>query len=99
MMVYSIGATIGPLLAATLMSIYGPYSFFLFESAVAVAYAVYVLFKAMTGPELPEEGRERYVPLPDISPVAMALDPRTEPHGAAAQVPVPDPPPPDSANR
>ncbi len=31
LMIYSIGATIGPLLAATLMAIYGPSSFFLFE--------------------------------------------------------------------
>ncbi len=79
LMVYSIGATIGPLLAATLMSIYGPYSFFLFESAVAIAYAIFVLFSVWSGPKLPAEGREKFVPLPDISPVAMALDPRTEP--------------------
>ena len=26
---------------------------------------------------LPVEGREKFVPLPDISPVAVALDPRT----------------------
>lgn len=79
LMVYSIGATIGPLLAATLMSIYGPFSFFLFESAVAIAYAIFVLFSVWNGPKLPAEGREKFVPLPDISPVAMALDPRTEP--------------------
>lgn len=79
LMVYSIGATIGPLLAATLMSIYGPYPFFLFESAVAIAYAIFVLFSVWNGPKLPAEGREKFVPLPDISPVAMALDPRTEP--------------------
>ena len=82
LMVYSIGATIGPLLAATLMSIYGPHSFFLFESAIAIAYAIFVLFKVTTRPKLPAEGREKFVPLPDISPVAMALDPRTEPEVA-----------------
>lgn len=91
LMVYSIGATIGPLLAATLMSIYGPYSFFLFESAVAIGYAIFVLFKVRTGPDLPEEGREKYVPLPDISPVAMALDPRTDPQ-VTPQDPVSDRP-------
>ncbi|MCB9709239.1 MAG: MFS transporter [Myxococcales bacterium] len=75
----SIGATVGPLLASTLMSIYGPYSFFLFESAVAIAYAVFVLFRFRAEPCLPADKREKFVPLPDISPVAMALDPRTEP--------------------
>jgi MFS family permease len=79
LMVYSIGATIGPLLAAALMSVYGPYSFFLFESAVAIAYALFVLSRVRAGRELPADGRERFVPLPDISSVAMGLDPRTEP--------------------
>ncbi|WP_319022506.1 MULTISPECIES: MFS transporter [unclassified Meridianimarinicoccus] len=79
LMVYSIGATIGPLLASTLMSIYGPYSFFLFESAVAISYAIFVLFCVRARPDLPAEGSEKFVPLPDISPVAMALDPRVEP--------------------
>jgi len=79
LMVYSIGATIGPLFASTLMSIYGPRSFFLFESAIAIAYAVFVLFSVRAGPALPADGREKFVPLPDISPVAIGLDPRTEP--------------------
>nr|WP_245622422.1 MFS transporter [Litoreibacter arenae] len=79
LMVYSIGATIGPLIASTLMSIYGPKSFFLFESAIAIAYAIFVLFSIRTVPALPAEAREKFVQLPDISPVAMGLDPRTEP--------------------
>lgn len=79
LMVYSIGATIGPLLAATLMSIYGPSSFFLFESAVAILYAVFVLVQVSRRPGVLADQREKYVPLPDITPVAMALDPRTDP--------------------
>lgn len=78
LMVYSIGATVGPLLAATLMSIYGPSSFFLFESAVAILFAVFVLVRVSRQPCLPVDQRERYVPLPDVTPIAMALDPRTE---------------------
>ncbi|WP_255006313.1 MFS transporter [Roseovarius sp. M141] len=80
LMVYSIGATIGPLLASSLMSVYGPRSFFLFESAIAVGYAIFVLVSVRIGPKLPKEGREKFIPLPDISPVAMGLDPRTEPN-------------------
>ena len=59
--------------------VYGPSSFFMFESAVAIAYAVFVLISVRAGPGLPADGREKFVPLPDISPVAMGLDPRTEP--------------------
>ncbi|TDT77973.1 putative MFS family arabinose efflux permease [Litoreibacter halocynthiae] len=78
LMVYSVGATIGPLLAATLMSIYGPSSFFLFESAVAILYAMFVLVSVAKRPFVSEDQQEPYVPLPDVTPVAMALDPRTE---------------------
>ncbi len=80
LMVYSIGATVGPLFASALMSIFGPGSFFLFESSIAIAYAVFVLVRVRTSADLPVEGREKFIPLPDISPVAIGLDPRTEPH-------------------
>ena len=79
LMVYSIGATIGPLLAAALMAVYGPSSFFVFESIVAILYAVFVLFRVSRQPSVPADQREKYVPLPDVTPLAMALDPRTTP--------------------
>lgn len=98
LMVYSIGATVGPLLASSLMSLYGPRTFFLFESAVAMVYAVFVLFFVMTRSKLPAGQRQKFVPLPDISPVAMALDPRIDPD-ATLQVSDSDPPEHGSANR
>ncbi len=79
LMVYSIGATIGPLLASVLMSYFGPKSFFVFESVIATSYAIFVLVSVLTGQKLPVEGREKFVPLTDISPAAIGLDPRTEP--------------------
>ena len=85
LMVYSIGATIGPLLTSGLMAVFGPASFFVFESVVAIAYAVFVLFAVRSSPQAPEPEREKYVPLPDISPAAMALDPRTEPGDPAPE--------------
>ncbi|MFC6643565.1 MULTISPECIES: MFS transporter [Sulfitobacter] len=77
LMVYSIGAPVGPLLASCLMSIFGPASFFLFESAVAVLYALFVLVATRSRQALPVQGREKFAPLPDIPPVAVELDPRT----------------------
>ena len=79
LMVYSVGATLGPLLASTLMSIYGPSSFFVFESIVAVIYALFVFYRVFRRARNPVSDRERFIPLPDISPVATELDPRTEP--------------------
>ena len=78
LMVYSVGATVGPLLASALMSVFGPSSFFLFEATVAVLYAVFVFVHAMGRPSVPADLREKYVPLPDVTPVVMGLDPRTE---------------------
>jgi MFS family permease len=85
LMVYSIGATIGPLMASGLMSIYGPTSFFLFEAIIAVLYAVFVLVRVVQRPSLPEDKREKYVSLPDVTPIAMALDPRTDPDSQAEE--------------
>lgn len=78
LMVYSIGATVGPVLASVLMSIYGPSSFFLFEATVAVLYAALVFVYASRRPSLPVDQREKYVPLPDVTPIVMGLDPRTD---------------------
>ncbi|MCI2394829.1 MFS transporter [Aliiroseovarius sediminis] len=79
LMVYSIGATIGPLLTSALMAAFGPSSFFVFESLIAIAYAIFVLSSLRSVPQLPEPEREKFVPLPDTSPTALALDPRAEP--------------------
>ncbi len=79
LMVYSAGATIGPLLASALMAIYGPSSFFLFEATVAVLYAGFVLVSVSRRPLAPADQQEKYVPLPDVTPIAMGLDPRTDP--------------------
>ncbi len=79
LMVYSIGATIGPLLASMLMSIFGPASFFVFESVIAILYAIFVLFRVRSAQQPSRGEREKFVPLPDSSPAALTLDPRTEP--------------------
>jgi hypothetical protein len=50
---------------------------------VAVLYAVFVLVQVSRRPSLPADQREKYVPLPDVTPIAMALDPRTDPDSVA----------------
>lgn len=79
LMVYSCGAATGPLFASALMTIYGPHSFFLFESVVAAIYAIFVLFRVLARPQLPVSAREKFVPVPDVTSVATTLDPRTDP--------------------
>ncbi|MBK8525784.1 MAG: MFS transporter [Rubrivivax sp.] len=88
LMVHSIGATVGPLLASALMAIYGPSIFLLFESTVAVLYSVFVLVRVSRRSSLPADQREKYVPLPDVTPIVMGLDPRTDRDGPEAGEPV-----------
>lgn len=79
LMVYSLGAMIGPVLAASVMTVLGPSSFFVFESTVAVTFAAIVTHSAWRRPPLPAEEQEVFVAVPDVTPVAAALDPRAEP--------------------
>ncbi len=78
LMIYSIGATLGPLLTSALMSVFGPSSFFMFESAIALLFAVFTLARVLYRPAIPVAQREKYVSLPDVTTMVMALDPRTE---------------------
>ncbi|EKE43149.1 major facilitator superfamily protein [Oceaniovalibus guishaninsula JLT2003] len=79
LMVYSIGAVIGPVLASAAMSAFGTASFFVLESSIAMAFAIAVLWRARNGRARPTQNRRPFVPFPDGAPVATGLDPRTDP--------------------
>ena len=51
----------------------------LLAPVIAISYALFVLAHIKAGPEMTVGEREKFVPLPDISPVTVGLDPRTEP--------------------
>lgn len=76
--VYSSGAMLGPVIASVLMSAAGPRSFFVFESVVAVGFAVLVAISMARRPPLPAQDQESFVPLPDVTPLAANLDPRAD---------------------
>lgn len=78
LMVYSVGAMIGPVIASSVMTALGPRSFFVFESAVAVSFAAVVAYSVWRRPPLPAEEQELFVAVPDVTPVAANLDPRAE---------------------
>lgn len=79
LMVYSIGAMIGPVIASSVMTAFGPRSFFVFESFVAVVLAAFVAHSVWRRPPLPAEEQEPFVAVPDVTPIAAGLDPRAEP--------------------
>jgi len=91
---YAVGATAGPLLTSTIMATLGPYSFFAFETVVAVTFAGFVAHRVRRRPPLPADEQEVFVAVPSETSVATGLDPRTgedtgEP--AVAAMPLGDP--------
>jgi hypothetical protein len=88
---YAVGATAGPLLTSTIMATLGPYSFFAFETVVAVTFAGFVAYRVRRRPPLPADEQEAFVAVPSETPVATGLDPRTaadagEPAAVATQL-------------
>jgi MFS family permease len=55
---YAFGATAGPLLTSMIMAALGPYSFFAFETVVAVTFAGFVAYRVRRRPPLPADEQE-----------------------------------------
>ena len=81
-MVYGVGACIGPLAAGALMELGGPGMFFIFASACALALVALMRPARVTGEHQVEEAPIHFVAAPDSlqsSPMAATLDPRADP--------------------
>jgi hypothetical protein len=59
------------------MAALGPYSFFAFETVVAVTFAGFVAHRVRRRPPLPANEQEVFVAVPSETRVATGLDPRT----------------------
>jgi len=81
LMVYGVGACLGPMIAGTLMSVVGPYMFYVFVSACALVLVWFVRPARVTGRHQVDEAPVQFVPMPDSlqsSPASVALDPRVD---------------------
>ena len=71
------GAIVGPLLAGSLMSAFGPRLFFWSITIIFSLISAYILFRILSKDALPQERQRRYVPFPArASAVAANLIPR-----------------------
>jgi len=92
LMVYGLGACIGPLLAGFFMRQFDPHAFYIFVSFCAGVLAVCVRTHAATVEPLRQEASTAFVPVPDTlqsSPAISALDPRVDPVHDVSHEPVP----------
>jgi len=66
----------GPLLAALVMSVAGPYALFLFTALAHAAMAFFAFTRSRICEAPPEETRKAFAALAQGSPIALELDPR-----------------------
>lgn len=79
LLVYAVGAVIGPLTASYVMSLIGAGGLFAYTAAMYTVFMVFVIWRMRRrDTPLPEE-REDFVIMTRTSPVALQMDPRTAP--------------------
>ncbi len=79
LLAYAIGATFGPIVAASVMGRLGPPAFFGYIGTVLAAYGIFVVYRMRARAALPPERQAPVVPVPRMSTVGAELDPRANP--------------------
>jgi MFS family permease len=83
LLVFSIGAIFGPLLASFAMRELGHGALFLHSAVAHTAIAVMMVLRARQRPKLPIERNAPFVPVPKTTPAVFDLDPRADQDPAA----------------
>jgi len=76
-LVYSLGAAVGPMLAASAIAIAGPHGFYAFMAVCAMGTFAYSIWRKSVRSAVANEQQEPYMTLPRTTPMAAELDPRT----------------------
>lgn len=79
LLVWSIGGTVGPLVASFFMGRFGPPSLFVYLAAVAAMIALFTAYRMLARQALSSAAQTNYVSMQTTSAIANALDPRTDP--------------------
>ena len=74
LLIYSVGAAIGPLIAATVMDAAGAGSLFVFISAVLALFAAFITYRLLWGPAVERAQRSPFVPIPKTSQSVYELE-------------------------
>jgi MFS family permease len=79
LLLWSVGATAGPLIASPLMDAFGPSALFWLAAGVSLALAVFVAYRRRMRVGRPVQEQSPFVAEAAITPIASTLDPRAEP--------------------
>lgn len=75
---FGLGAFVGPYAAAWAIEILGPAGLFAHIAAVVASLGLFAIIRVVLRAPVPIADRERFVFVPETTPVAEALDPRTD---------------------
>jgi MFS family permease len=84
LLLYGIGAAIGPTAAGIMMDLLGPGSLMTYFAALLLATAAFAAYRMRVAPSLPAEAQSDYVSVTGGSQAVLRLDPRVEPESEAA---------------
>ncbi|MGI9520460.1 MAG: MFS transporter [Hyphomicrobiaceae bacterium] len=99
LLVFSIGAVIGPAVSAYAMSVFGPAALFVTTAVVHTLIVLIVVVRVRIRPRLSKRYREDFVLVPRTTPAIYELDPRTDPLAEAPEPPSSEPAPMASAEQ
>lgn len=80
LLAYSIGATIGPLLAPALMHTAGARGLFIYFIVISGILALLIFWRSLTSPGIPKDKQQEFISLPRTTPVGAELTPRQTKH-------------------
>jgi MFS family permease len=78
LLIYAVGAIVGPLLASGIMELAGPRGLPAFFGAVFLATAVYAVHRVRVGPVMAPEDQVAFMPMLRTSQESIEMDPRTD---------------------
>jgi hypothetical protein len=84
LLINALASVLGPILGAAITVRFGMPALFFYTAAVHIVMMVFTILRTTSAPV--EHGRERYIPVPQLtSPTALELDPRGPAHVDARQ--------------
>jgi len=78
LMVYGVGATLGPFLATIFMLVMGPSGLFIYSAIICSAIGIFALYRISQRNPVPEDEAENFAMVPRTSQIAFELDPRSD---------------------
>ena len=78
LLVFSVGAILGPMMASALMQAFGHGGLFLHTAIAHASIAIVMLLRVQVRPKLPTARTEPFVVVPKTTPAVFELDPRAD---------------------